>query len=363
MKETGLHSNHIASHLLKWYRQHHRDLPWRRTKDPYKIWLSEIILQQTRVDQGMAYYHRFVERFPTLEDLAKADTEAVLRLWQGLGYYTRARNLHKCAVQIVQQYNGAFPRSYHALQQLPGVGRYTAAAIASFAFGEAVPAIDGNAIRVLSRLYAIEGDTSAHKTFGLIFETATQLMPATEPDTFNQALMEFGALQCTPASPDCLRCPLNLHCEAYRTGVVADLPVKKKKKARKTRYFTYYVIENHQGILMAPRHGKDIWNGLYEFYLEEADHHVDPHESADEFIAGILDQGVLEGSSQVWKHELTHQIILARFFRIKTSTAMGLPPGGKQQYGWYSPGAVNTLPKPVLIVRYLNAQGGILPDA
>ncbi|WP_161622743.1 A/G-specific adenine glycosylase [Cesiribacter andamanensis] len=208
----------LTAKLLDWYQRNQRDLPWRQTRDPYRIWLSEVILQQTRVQQGLPYYQRFVEKFPTVEALAAATQQEVLRLWQGLGYYSRARNLHACAQQVVAQWGGAFPQTYHLLLSLPGIGRYTAAAIASFAFKEAVPVVDGNVYRVLARLYADPTDIAKPQAFAHFFALAQQLIDPRQPDVFNQALMEFGALHCTPQKPLCLYCPLKEHCQAYALG-------------------------------------------------------------------------------------------------------------------------------------------------
>jgi A/G-specific adenine glycosylase len=349
--------HNIAGVLLSWYRAHHRDLPWRHTRNPYKIWLSEIILQQTRVDQGIEYYHRFVDRFPTVEGLAAADLQTVLRLWQGLGYYTRARNLHKCAVHIVEKHHGRFPTTFHALQQLPGVGRYTAAAIASFAFGQRVPAIDANAIRVLSRLFLIAEESGSTQSIQSAFKIAEEIMPSSKPDVFNQALMEFGALQCVPKTPVCTRCALKLYCGAYGNGRVAEFPVRPQKKEKKVRFFTYYVIETDTGFVMHRRDGKDIWHGLYEFYLVENDRHIPPGETEDAFIRRLMDQGATVGACRQIRHVLTHQVIVASFHHIRTKTVGRLPRHPERQYVECPSDTINTLPKPILIVRYLEEMG------
>jgi len=224
----------FAKTLTSWYLQNKRDLPWRNTENPYFIWLSEIMLQQTRVAQGLPYFLRFVQSFPTVFDLAKADEEKVLKLWQGLGYYSRARNLHKTAQHIAFELDGVFPNNYNDLLKLKGIGEYTAAAIASFSYHEAVPVVDGNVFRVLARYFDIETDiaqASAKKEFSAL---AYELMPKDSPALFNQAIMEFGALQCVPRNPDCSICPLNSGCLALQKKKVDQLPVKSKKQKRET---------------------------------------------------------------------------------------------------------------------------------
>ena len=237
MLTTLLNPTTFAPRLIEWYRRHGRNLPWRHTRDPYRIWLSEVILQQTRVRQGMPYYHAFVEKFPTVNDLAAASEQEVLRLWQGLGYYSRARNLHETARIVAQKHNGVFPGNYAGLLTLKGVGPYTAAAIASFAFGEQVGVLDGNVYRVLARLLGIETDIATPKAKNEFTRAAAALVPADEPDTYNQAIMEFGAIQCTPVAPDCLLCPFQAECVAYNTGRQHELPVKSKKGSVKNRFF------------------------------------------------------------------------------------------------------------------------------
>ena len=229
----------FAPTLEEWYLRHKRDLPWRHTTDPYRIWLSEIILQQTRVAQGLPYYLRFIDAYPTLADLALAEEQELLRLWQGLGYYSRARNLHQTAKHIHHELAGEFPGTYRSLLTLKGIGAYTAAAVASFAYGERVPVVDGNVYRVLARVFGIDEDilsTGAKKTFATL---ATRLITdAIDPATYNQAIMEFGAIQCTPVAPDCLICPLQQQCVAYLTGRQRELPVKKKKAAVRERFLS-----------------------------------------------------------------------------------------------------------------------------
>ncbi|WP_438962684.1 A/G-specific adenine glycosylase [Nonlabens sp.] len=261
----------FSKQLIKWYELHKRDLPWRATQDPYRIWLSEVILQQTRVNQGLPYYERFVKTFPTVHDLAGAPQEEVLKLWQGLGYYSRARNLHKAAQQVVEL-GGIFPDSYKKLLDLKGVGDYTAAAIASFAFKEVVPVVDGNVYRVLSRIYGIStpiNETSGIKEFKLL---AVKLLDQQEPHTYNQAIMEFGALQCVPKNPDCTACPFQQDCVAFSDHRIEELPVKIKKTKVKNLHHHYIVLQTPLGkTVLQERPQTGIWAGLYEFPFIQSD--------------------------------------------------------------------------------------------
>ena len=258
--------------LIKWYLQKKRDLPWRNTINPYLIWLSEIMLQQTRVAQGMPYFLSFTTAFPTVFDLAKANEEQVLKLWQGLGYYSRARNLHKTAQFVANELDGIFPDNYKDLLQLKGVGEYTAAAIASFSYNEVIPVVDGNVFRVLSRIFDIETDiaqASAKKEFAAL---AFELMPKDSPAIFNQAIMEFGALQCVPKSPNCSICVFNESCAALQKKKVDQLPIKSKKLKVRNRYFNYIVAsDENENTIIQKRTSKGIWHNLYEFPLLETE--------------------------------------------------------------------------------------------
>jgi A/G-specific adenine glycosylase len=255
--------------LLTWYKEHARDLPWRKTKDPYTIWLSEIILQQTRIAQGLPYFHKLLSNFPTIQDLAVAEQEVLFRNWQGLGYYSRARNLHKTAKYINNELNGLFPTKFNELIKLPGVGPYTAAAIASFAFDEPKAVVDGNVFRILSRFFAIETDISHSSARKIFTDLAEELIPHHLAAEFNQAIMEFGALQCSPV-PNCESCPLQITCRAFALKRVKDFPVKSKKTKQRNRYFNYFIIEKNGQLLVRKRVEKDIWQGLFEFYLIES---------------------------------------------------------------------------------------------
>ena len=258
--------------LIKWYLQNKRDLPWRKTTNPYPIWLSEIMLQQTRVAQGTPYFLSFTAAFPTVFDLAKANEEQVLKLWQGLGYYSRARNLHKTAQTVAFEMNGVFPDNYADLLKLKGIGEYTAAAIASFSYNECVPVVDGNVFRVLSRYFDVETDiaqASAKKEFAAL---AFELMPKDNPAQFNQAIMEFGALQCVPKNPNCTECVFNNSCAALQKKKVDQLPVKSKKTKVRNRYFNYIVaVDDLENTIIQKRTAKGIWHNLYEFPLIETD--------------------------------------------------------------------------------------------
>ncbi|WP_375447878.1 A/G-specific adenine glycosylase [uncultured Fibrella sp.] len=353
----------FAPTLEAWYARHRRDLPWRNTTDPYQIWLSEVILQQTRVAQGLPYYLRFTETYPTLPELANADERDLLRLWQGLGYYSRARNLHQTAKFIASALNGQFPTTYDGLLALKGIGTYTAAAVASFAFGERVPVVDGNVYRVLARVFGIEEDittTQAKKTFAAL---AKRLMTyAIDPATYNQSIMEFGAIQCTPVAPDCLFCPLQQQCRAYLTGRQQLLPVKKKKAPVRDRFLTYFVLRKGKGealkLALRERTGRDVWQNLFEFYGVETDEPTSGWRSIDvpEELNELVVQGVLVGPPVSEQQLLSHQRIRAVFHEISLPEANTTPlPDG---VNWYSMAQVKQLPKPVLIASYVEKQFG-----
>lgn len=326
----------FAEKIIDWYTEQKRNLPWRNTKDPYKVWLSEIILQQTRVAQGLPYYNRFVENFPTVKRLAEAKEQDVLRLWQGLGYYSRARNLHKCAKVVVAS-GCTFPDNFLDLRKLPGVGDYTAAAIASFCFDEAVPVVDGNVYRVLARVFNIDVPIQTPKARQTFFDKAKQEMPVEQAATFNQAIMEFGALQCVPKNPNCENCVLKKKCEAWQHQRVEQLPVKEKKSKTRNRYFYYLVKKKGKTIYMKQRIEKDIWHGLYDFELVE----TEKEKKEKELVAKYNPQKI----SKVYKHLLSHQTIYARF--MLTSNV------NKPQGKAYTLKQIEALPKPRLILQYL----------
>ena len=259
----------FSKKLVEWYNDHHRTLPWRNTQDAYKIWLSEIILQQTRVAQGLPYYKKFILHYPNINSLAEAKEKEVLRLWQGLGYYTRARNLVKCAREVVKNYAGKFPGTFQELKKLPGIGDYTAAAIASFAFEEPVAVVDGNVYRVLSRIFGIDKNIASTEGKKFFFALANELIPVDQPGTYNQSVMEFGALHCLPLNPNCDDCIFKKNCVALKQEKIDILPVKIRRQKKTNRYFNYFLIRIGDKILMNERTGKDIWKGLLDFPLLE----------------------------------------------------------------------------------------------
>jgi A/G-specific adenine glycosylase len=312
----------FTNSLQQWYLQNKRDLPWRKTVDPYKIWLSEIMLQQTRVAQGTPYFLSFIRAFPSVFDLAKANEDQVLKLWQGLGYYSRARNLHKTAQYVAHELSGIFPDNYNDLLKLKGVGEYTAAAIASFSYNEAVPVVDGNVFRVLSRYFNIETDiaaASAKKEFAAL---AFELMPKDNPALFNQAIMEFGALQCVPTSPNCGICIFNSSCAALQKKKVDLLPVKSKKLKVRNRFFNYLVVsDDNENTLIQKRTAKGIWHNLYEFPLIETDGPEDFDFIAanikDEFFKNNSVTSIEDCNEKNIIHKLSHQHLHIKFWKIR----------------------------------------------
>lgn len=357
-----LNFSYFTEKLLHWYPVHRRDLPWRATRDPYIIWLSEIILQQTRVAQGLPYFRTFVEKFPTVSQLAAAPEEEILRTWQGLGYYSRARNLHTCAREIVSKWDGTFPDNYKELLKLKGVGPYTAAAIASFSYREAVAVVDGNVFRLLSRYFGIYSDigsTAGKKEFETL---ANQIIPAKQPDEYNQAIMEFGALQCVPKSPDCGSCPLKENCFAREKDLVSVLPVKEKKVKVKSRYFIYYHIQAGEYTVVNRREANDIWQGLVDFPLEECQS-MDEIQSLQPENLTIFNElsslGPVFGEigGKPFKHLLTHQKIFASFVKVtlKPSQKEALESWAKgKNFALADEESLEEMGKPKLILRYLN---------
>ena len=305
--------------LTVWYQQNARDLPWRAKNDPYYVWVSEIILQQTRVDQGTAYFQRFIKLFPDVKSLALASENDVLKAWQGLGYYSRARNIHTAARQIMNEFNGIFPDTYINIVQLKGIGSYTAAAIASIAFGLSYAAIDGNVYRVLSRVFGIAtpiDSTNGKKEFNVL---ANELLDQQNPGIFNEALMEFGALQCTPQNPECPICPFQNQCYAFAHNEIAKLPVKSKQTIVKNRYFNYIFIRQENFVYLEKRGGKDIWQNLYQFPLIESEKslistEILTNEKFRSFFEGL--KITIDSISPEIIHILTHQKLNVRFIEI-----------------------------------------------
>ena len=323
MEDTGF----IGRRLIEWYEAHRRDLPWRRTRDPYLVWISEVILQQTRVAQGLEYYRRFTSRFPDARSLAEAGEDEVMKYWQGLGYYSRARHLHEAARVIVERFGGCFPRGWEDIRSLPGVGDYTAAAIGSIAFGEPWATVDGNVYRVLARVFDVDLPIDSGAGRRYFAELARTLLDAGRPGLFNQAMMEFGALRCVPRGPVCEGCPLEDKCLARARGRVAVLPVKEGRRAVVPRYFNYLDIRQGGTLLLARREGKDIWRNLYEFPLVETPGPV----SWEELARTDACRALLEGAGEVTfvrrrelpRHVLTHRVIYAVFYRLEVEV---LPP-------------------------------------
>lgn len=313
-------SKSFSGTLINWFEINKRDLPWRDTSDPYVIWLSEIILQQTRVNQGLPYFNNFLKAFPNVRSFANANEQEVLKLWQGLGYYSRARNMLVCANEVVNEHDGKFPSDFNSLLKLKGIGKYTAAAIASFSFKQSVPVVDGNVFRVLSRIYGIENDISESSSYNVFWSKAATLIPNQAPDKFNQAIMEFGALQCVPKSPNCDRCVFKAQCFAYKHNLQDVLPVKKKKIKKRKRYFNYFAILHNDNILVIERRSKDIWKGMYDFLLFETEMEQDFETLLKEEAKYLSDLGNLVTSSSNFKHILTHQTIFAKFFMLSVES-------------------------------------------
>lgn len=310
----------FSTKLLKWYQDHKRDLPWRGSRDPYTVWLSEIILQQTRVAQGMPYFLSFKASFPTVQDLAMADEEEVLKLWQGLGYYSRARNLHQTARTVAFDLEGDFPTTYKGLLALKGIGPYTAAAISSICFDEAQPVVDGNVYRVLSRYFGIDLPVNTSKGQRAFRELAEQVLLRSVPGEFNQAIMEFGALQCVPKSPDCLNCPLNSSCAALAQDRVGELPRKQPKAGPRRRFFHYIMpVDPNFNTLLIRREGRGIWQGLYEFPLLEQEDIPSEATLANGLgeLLDIAEPKVLRThrfNSEPVVHKLSHQHLFTTFW-------------------------------------------------
>lgn len=341
----------FSSGIITWYKQNKRDLPWRNTRDPYLIWLSEIILQQTQVTQGLAYYHKFENSFPTIIQLANASEDRVLKLWQGLGYYSRARNLHATAKQIKQQYKGVFPHEYKQILGLKGVGNYTAAAIASFAFDLPHAVVDGNVYRLLSRLFGIDVPIDTSEGKKLFAKLADDLLDKNRPALHNQAIMEFGSQYCRVSAPDCKNCPFAARCEANKQLNVSAFPVKSKKLTVRTRYFNYLVIVDSKKQLLVHKRGEgDIWQGLYEFYNIETDTAPELNELSKHkrFKALGLKQITVRWQSAWYRHQLSHQTLLARFYILSTKTA---PKTTDLLVGYKK---LLSLPIPRLIARFLD---------
>ena len=330
-------------------------MPWRHTRDPYLVWLSEVILQQTRVAQGLSYYRAFAEAYPDVSALAAADEAEVMRLWQGLGYYSRARNLMKTAREVMDKHSGKFPDTYHELIQLKGIGDYTASAIASFCSNEQVPVLDGNVFRFLARFYGITHDIAKASSRAVFKEAATEILPSNKAALHNQAIMEFGALQCKPGTPDCSACPFSGECYASQKGMQNTLPVKAKKTPPGNRYFLYLVVICKQEILVKRRTEKDIWEQLHEFFLVESqesfagedfpEDHIKTHFPGIRFTA--------KGYSREYIHKLTHRTLHTRFAVVSVIDKKKIPP---QQGEWMPFEKLKTKAFPRLITRFMESE-------
>ncbi|MFM1875012.1 MAG: A/G-specific adenine glycosylase [Bacteroidota bacterium] len=333
--------------LLGWYDRNKRAMPWRESVDPYCIWLSEIILQQTRVDQGMPYYERFVTTFPNVKSLANASEDEVLKLWEGLGYYSRARNLHATAKYIASDLEGNFPTTYQGLLALKGVGPYTAAAIGSIAFGLKAAAVDGNVNRVLARFFGIMESIDEASTKKTISILANEVLNSNRPGDHNQAIMELGATVCTPQQPDCVHCPLVLGCKAQQLGSQSELPVRSKRVRIRNRYFNYTAVLHDDEVAISRRGQGDIWQGLYEFPLIETDSRL----SETDLVQMVTSeyQGVVISISKEFKHVLSHQHVYARFLLLRVAKRP------TEDLKWVSMAELRKFAFPRLINRYIDS--------
>jgi len=338
----------FSNTLIYWYLQNQRDLPWRKTNNPYFVWLSEIILQQTRVAQGLPYYLKFLKKFPTVFHLAKADESTVLKLWQGLGYYSRARNLHAAAKYIVAECDGKFPTTYNDLLKLKGVGDYTASAIASICFNEPTAVVDGNVYRVLARYFGIK--TAINTTVGIkeFKKIAQTVIDSSQPGVFNQAIMDFGALHCKPQNPLCETCPFATSCVAFEKQIIKELPVKIKKLNVSNRYFNYLVVvTDDKKTIFTARKGKGIWQGLYQFPLLETIKPIDEKTLLSSEVFEKLfptDASISRYNSTEIVHKLSHQHLYTTFWIVRVNTHL------KAKTAWKK---VKKHPTPTLIANFL----------
>ena len=338
--------------IIRWYLTNKRSLPWRDTQDAYVIWLSEIILQQTRVEQGLPYFNRFLEAYPKVADFAAASEMQILKLWQGLGYYSRGRNMLFTARQIMELHNGVFPVKYADLIKLKGIGEYTAAAISSFSSGEAMAVLDGNVFRVLSRYFGINtpiNSTQGKKQFS---ELAQSLIHEADPAMYNQAIMEFGALQCKPKSPDCPSCPLQLSCYARNNNLISQLPVKLKKLTVRTRHINYFICRRGDEILVNKRIYEDIWQHLYDFPSIETQEVADV-ENVQFFnnVKQNFGQNVTILPLMEIKHLLTHQIIYVQFFALDNYIVNF---NNNAEAKWVTWADFEQLPQPKILTKFIN---------
>jgi A/G-specific adenine glycosylase len=331
--------------LLHWYEQNKRPLPWRKTKDPYKIWLSEVLLQQTRVQQGLPYYVKFLELFPDVFALANATEQEILKAWQGLGYYSRARNLHKTA-KLIATSGGKFPQNHKELLKLPGIGEYTSAAILSISFNLPFAVLDGNVYRVLARLFLIAEPVNSSSAKKIFNEKAAQLLDNKQPGEFNQAMMELGAMVCTPQNPSCIICPVQHICMAFKANNTDAYPVKLPKKQQKQRYFHYLVVKQNEEIFFKKRTGKDIWQNMYELPMVEKE---STEELSPSDIKNMIGAEVKVKAGKTYKHILSHQVIHAKVYEVEAG--YGVP---AKNFTPANPEKIKKLPLPRLIEKILD---------
>lgn len=342
----------FAEEIIEWYQLHKRDLPWRNTNDPYIIWLSEIIMQQTRVEQGTPYFNRFAEKYPTVKQFADAKEEEILKLWQGLGYYSRGRNMHHTAKIVMEEHAGYFPSNYDALIKLKGVGEYTAAAISSFSSNEAKAVVDGNVFRLLSRYFGIDTPINSGKGKKLFTELANELLDKSQAGEFNQAIMEFGSLQCKPKNPNCPACPLQADCEAKKTMRIHELPVKIKSQKSRERFFNYIFVLKDDQILLNKRGSGDIWENLYDLPLFENTSLFPAQDliKSEEFISNFGKQVQVKSISKPVKHILSHQKIYASFITIENFSEEFL---AKKNWFFANQNELDQFAQPKLIFQFL----------
>lgn len=339
---------------MDWYENHKRDLPWRNTKDPYKIWLSEVILQQTRVNQGLNYYLKFIENYPTVSKLASASEHEVLKLWQGLGYYSRARNMHSAAKHIKQYFNGKFPADYESIRALKGVGDYTSAAIASFAYNLPYPVLDGNVMRVYSRFLGITAPIDSKEGKKNLQEAASKFLTKKNPGTYNQAIMELGAICCTPKNPKCNECPIQIACYAYSHQLAGKLPIKQGKTKQRERYLNYLVIQSGNKLVLRNRTKKDIWKGLHDFPCIETTKSTPVQKLVNskewKNIFG-RNKVTIKSVSDTQTHILSHQKLKANFIKVRLDKPLTKLP---ENCFWIKQENMDEYAIPRLIERYIS---------
>ncbi len=348
----------FAERLVSWFETNKRALPWRETKDPYKIWLSEIILQQTKVSQGLPYYLSFVEKYPTVSSLAAASEEEVLRMWQGLGYYSRARNMHFAAKYIRDECEGKFPTTYEEIIKLKGVGSYTAAAISSIAFNEKKPVVDGNVLRVFSRIFGVEENVATNTGKNIIYEITNALISEEKPGAYNEAVMEMGATCCTPKQPNCFNCIFSEECFTRKNGWQERLPVNKKEVKKKTLYLNYLVFNESDSVYVKKTSLGNIWKGLFDFFVLERDF---IYSKKEEVVSELEHLGIeilenqISGGEKVYRHLLSHREINAKFFVVDLDRSKIFKKFAKENsLSLITISKLQDIPKPILIHNYID---------